>query len=278
MLIFYDDIMQENKIKTILSQIGLNNLEMECYLALIKKSPQRASDLTKALSTPKATVLAALYRLSDEFNIVKRSKKKNSYLFLVEDLQDLVRHLEHKQTEINQNKKAIESFLPELRSMQSYEVNKPKIYYYEGKEGMKRAFEQVLEEADEIIGYGSNEDDVKYLPKLYPDYYEQRVAKKIPVKAIVPASLFNTEEILKNEIKYLRKNHLIPEQFSYPIQVNIYRNTAVFYSFEENFALVIKSKPMAECLKKIFEFAFEYTRKFDQDIRSKKSFDQKQVI
>ncbi len=260
--------MTEDKIKAILEKIGLNELEIKCYLALLRKSPQRASDLTKALSIPKATILAALYRLSDEFNIVKRSKKKNSYLFLVEDLQDLVHHLERKQTEINQNKKAIELLLPELRSMQSYEVNKPKIYYYEGREGMKQAFEQVLEEADEIIGYGSNEDDVKYLPKLYPNYYERRVEKKIPVKAIIPALSFNIEETLKKEIKHLRKTHLIPAEFNYPIQVNIYKNTAVFYSFEENFALVIKSKPMAQCLRKMFEFAFEYTEKFDRQIRA----------
>ena len=260
--------MTKEKIQKILKKIGLNLLEMDCYLALLKKSPQRASELSKSMEVPKATVLEALHRLSDELNIVKKSKQKNFYLFLVEDPADLVTFFEQKEAEYSKAKKQVTKVLPELRTMQDFDVVKPKIYYLEGKKGMQQSFKQVLEEADKIIGYGSNEDDYKYMPELYPDYYENRVAKKIPVKAIIPALPFNVKETLKNEIKHLRKTHLIPEDFNYPIQVNIYKNTVVFYSFEENFALKIKSKPIAACLKKIFEFAFDYTEESDKKIRT----------
>ncbi|MEW6610607.1 MAG: helix-turn-helix domain-containing protein [Patescibacteria group bacterium] len=260
--------MDIDKIKAILINVGLSKLETDCFLALLKRSPQRASEISRALDVPKATVLVALNRLSDRFSIVKRTKQKNSYQFVVEDPRDLLHFLEREETVLAQHKKAITMLLPEMRSLQEYEVAKPKMYYYEGKEGVKQVFMQVLNEADDIIGYGSNEDDVKYLPELYPAYYEQRVKRKIPVTAIIPASPFNIAETIKNEMAQLRKTHLIPAQYNYPIQVNIYKNTTVFYSFEESFALVIKSKPISECLRAIFEFAFASTAEADKTIRS----------
>jgi hypothetical protein len=199
----------------------------------------------------------ALYHLSDHFGIIKRSKQKNTFLFLVEDVGDLLRYVDQKERESQENKKTIEQLLPQMRSMMNLDTIKPQISYYEGKEGLKQAFEQVLEGADEIIGYGSDEDDMKYLPEIYPKYYDRRVKKRIPVKAIIPATDFNIEDTLKKETQKLRQNHLIPKEFNYPIQINIYKHTAVFYSFEESFALVIKSRPIADCLKKVFGLAFE---------------------
>lgn len=259
--------MKQEKITPILIKVGLDDLEISCYLALLKQSPQRASELSRKLDVPKATVLTALYRLSDEFGVVKRTKNKNSFLFLVEDAKDLISLLERKESKIKKTRQSLENILPELRAMQNYETKKPEIFYYEGKQGLEQAFEKVLEEADEIIGYGSNEDDYKYHKDLFPHYYEKRVDKKIPVKALIPALPFNIQETLKNEVKHLRKTHLIDKDWDFPIQVNIYKNTSVFYSFEESFALMIKSKPIAECLKKVFELAFEKAAEYDATIR-----------
>lgn len=53
----------------------------------------------------------------------------------------------------------------------------PKLFIWKAVRGLKQAFEQVLEEADEIIGYCSDGDDVKYLPEIYPAYYEKELKK-----------------------------------------------------------------------------------------------------
>ncbi|MCL5667049.1 MAG: hypothetical protein M1383_04745 [Patescibacteria group bacterium] len=248
-------MINNSQIQPILNNLGLDQLEINCYLALIKKSPQKASELAKKFETPKATVLTALYRLADHFGIIKRSRQKNSFLFWVEETNDLLHYARRRHQESLDSERLIEQLVPELRSMMNLDAAKPQISYYEGKEGLKQAFEKVLEEADEIIGYGSNEDDVKYLPELYPHYYERRVKKKIPVKAIIPATDFNIQSF-SNNTKELRTAHFVPKEFNYPIQVNIFKHTTIFYSFEESFALVIKSRPIADCLKMIFGLAF----------------------
>jgi sugar-specific transcriptional regulator TrmB len=256
-------MINNNQIQPILASLGLDQLEISCYLDLLKKSPQRASELAKKFDAPKATVLVALYRLSDHFGIIKRTKQKNCFLFWVEDVNDLLNYTSRQEQQSAENKKTIEQLLPGLRAIMSLDAVKPQISYYEGKKGLKKAFEQVLEEADEIIGYGSNEDDIKYLPELYPNYYERRVKRKIPVKAIIPATDFNIKA-LANTTKELRDTHLIAKGFNYPIQVNIYKHTAVFYSFEESFALIIKSRPIADCLKMVFGLAFEKAGESDK--------------
>jgi sugar-specific transcriptional regulator TrmB len=261
--------MIENRLQRYLKKIGLSALEQECYLALVKKSPQKASDLAKKFGEHKSTVLDALHALTDRYGIIKRSKRKNTLLFLVEDVTDLVNYLKRQEEELNQTKEGLSGLIPELRGMQNYDVFKPKIYYFEGIDGIHKALEQVLDEADEYYGYGSVEDDKKYLPDVYPDYYERRVAKKILVKSILPALPLSIKEAIEDEVKRQRKTHLIPKEFYYPIQVNIYKGTVIFFSYEEGFALMIKSRPIADCLKMIFEFAYEGTSLTDQQVREK---------
>lgn len=260
--------MNEQKISNLLTEIGLNKLEQDCYLALVKRSPQKASELVKKFSVHKVPILLALHRLVDKFGIVKRTKKKNTFFFLVEDVKSLSDYVARQASQLEQRQQELNALIPELRSMQNFEISKPKIYYFEGKDGIKQAFEQVLEEADEIVGYGSNEDDKKYLPEIIPDYYQRRVAKKIPVKAIIPALPVNVQETLKNEMRHLRETHLVPEKFNFPVQFNVYKDTVVFYSYEESFALMIKSRHIADCLKAIFGFAFDQTSIYDEEIRS----------
>ncbi len=259
--------METSKINQILSSLGLNQLEKSCYVELLKKSPQRASDLVKKLNVPKATILVALYRLTDELGIIKRSKQKNSFLFMVEDVSALLQYLNRKEQETIESKTSLEQLLPQLRSMMSLDAIKPQIFYYEGKEGLKRAFETVLEEANEIIGYGSAEDDEKYLPDLYPKYYEHRVKKKIPVRAMMPATPFNVKTAKEKSVGRLWNVHLVPAKSNYPIQVNVYRHTVIFFSFEESFALVIKSHPIADCLKMVFGLAFDRASETNETLK-----------
>lgn len=261
--------MEEKDIRTALLKIGLSQLEVDCYIALVKRSPQRASDLSKNFSVPKATVLLALQRLTDELGVVRRIRTKNTFLFSVEDINNLLAYLNREEESIVQKKKTLTNLLPQLRSMHQYDVNKPKIFYYEGREGVHKALEQVLEEAETYDIYGSVEDDLNYLPEVYPDYYDRRVAKRIHVRAIVPALPLSIPEIINNEIKHQRAAHLVPADWNYNLQVNFYKNTVLFMSYEENFALMIKSKPIAECLLRIFQLAYERAGDYDKEIRAK---------
>lgn len=261
--------MNEDKIKAVLEKLGLSEFEINCYIQLLKRSPQKARDFSKRFAVPKSTVLFTLNRLADEFGVIKRIHKKNTYYFSVEDVNDLLIMLSRREEQVRLQKVELTDLLPMLRSMQHFELNKPKIYYFEGIKGIHKALEQVLEETDEYVGYGTVDDDIKYLPKVYPDYYERRVNKKIIVKAILPALPLSIKDTIENELKRQRRTRLVPTSFYRPIQLNVYHGTTVFYSYEENFALMIKSKPIADCLLMLFDMAFEgKAKEYDEKIRA----------
>lgn len=250
-----------------LQSLGLSELEVNCYISLLHKSPQRVTNLAKEFERPRATIHLALAHLVNDYGIVSKSKKKRSFEFSVEDPQELITILDQQQRDIDRRKKRIEQLLPELRAQQQFDATKPQILYVEGVAGMKKVFLDVIEEADEIIGYGSNEDDYKYLPELFPEYYEQRVKKKIPVKAIIPATEFNIRETVGKELTHQRYTHLIPKEFNFPIQINIYRDKTVIFSLEEKFVFVIRNKAITQCLKMVFSLAYESARESDKKIR-----------
>ena len=68
--------MKQEKILPILIRVGLNSLESACYLALLKQSPQKASELSRRVDVPRGNYLQALYRMSDEMGIITRTKKE----------------------------------------------------------------------------------------------------------------------------------------------------------------------------------------------------------
>jgi len=259
--------MTERKIRTLLTKIGLSQLEIDCYVALLKRSPQKASELARKLDTPKATVLLALQALRDRYGFIKSAKRKNAFLFVVEDIKSISGYLDRQVYDFQKSKQEADNLLPALRSMQNYDASKPSVYYFEGKDGIKQAYEQVLSETDHFIGYGSHAYNEKYLPGLFPDYYERRSKKGITVEGIVPALAYNIEQTQKFEHKHLRKTHLVPKEWSFPIEIDVYKGTVIFYSYDEMYALMIKSKAIADCLYKVFELAFKGADSYDKKIR-----------
>ena len=75
----------------------------------------------------------------------------------------IAEELERKQNELNEARKII----PELKSIHNV-LNRPKIRFYEGKEGLEQVYEDTLSSHGEILAYASVEDIQPTLPHYFP--------------------------------------------------------------------------------------------------------------
>lgn len=250
-----------------LQKIGLNNKEIKIYLALLKTGTHKASFLTKQIEMPKTSILDTLDSLVRKC-LVSKIKKKNAYYFTAYQPDKILEMLEKEETEIKEKKKKVHEILPWLKSLQDISSPKPQIDYLEGKKGLIEAFEDTLRVPKKnIIVYGSVGAQANSLPEAFPEYFDNRVKKRISTTCLIPACLPSLAECSLNDKKHLRKTYFIPKEMELPLEINIYENNSAFMSFEEKFAVIIRSKVIADCLRMVFELAFKGAEKYDHEIR-----------
>ena len=266
--------MLEQDIEILLKDLGLDDLEVRCYLSLLKGGPKRASEVALEFNLPKATVLLAFSNLFEGFGLVKRQKIKNYYEFFVEDVGEMALFLK-KKAEDNQKKyEKVANLLPQIRFLQENNDKKPKILYFEDTDGLRKALDFSLSEAKEIVAYLDAESESAGLLEVYPNYHEKRVEKKIIfTKVVSPTSEFNIEEAEKNSARDLKSVSFMPRENNYPVDIYIYNDTIAIFSFQDKYALLIKNNLLAGCLKAIFTIAYAKSEEFPGRALRSHSFD-----
>ena len=146
-------------IEDVLKKLGLDTKEAKIYLALVKFGPSPASSVSKEVSLPRQTVYTLLQGLvTREF--VAQGDRRGVKQFIA-DPGSLIQLLEKQKTALDERQKAIEKEMPKLLSLQKRKEPFVRVQYYEGKDGMKRLFESILDyyrrgETKEFRGYGVN--------------------------------------------------------------------------------------------------------------------------
>ena len=245
-------------IKDILLKIGLSDREAEIYLRLSEYGSLRASQLAKDLKLPKTTVIESLYLLEEQ-GLVSRIKQKNSFIFNAEDPEILLLYLDKKAKEIQTNKALLAKALPSFRTIKS-DKNIPRVRYFEGHEGIIQLYEDSLRSKSEIYAYGSSEDELRYLPDYFPEYWDRRASAGIPLTALMPNTDLNGKHTKKTDIAHLRKTYLFSEKYRTPLEIDVYDNKVILMSFKEWFGVMIESEVIASAMSNLLKLARDGTK------------------
>lgn len=251
-----------------LQEVGLNPNHISTYICLLQSGPRKASFIAKKIETAKSSTLDTLAALV-KLGLVSKVKKQNSYLFNALEPSKIIDLLKQRETELKRQQEKVEKILPQLKNLQNIASPMPQIEYLEGTLGLTEAFKDTLQVPNKtILCYGTVAEQDKHLPIIFPEYYNERVKRKISTICLIPADKASIKECLHNDQKHLRKTYFIPKDMALPMEINIYENNTAIMSFEEKFAVIIRSKPVADCWRTIFNLSFLGAKQYDHDIRT----------
>ena len=179
--------------------------------------------------------------------LITQTLKGKRTLYAAEDPKKLVSLLREKEKEIM-------SVLPELRSIYNLQTAKPKIRFYEGKEGLIKVLKESIEcQSKELRAFGQSAlAHHVFSFELFQWFYEERAKRGIQSKLIITES---KEAIKKKKLdaEYLTQTKLIKDN-KLNILYQIYDNKTVFYTFKGDiFAIVIESDEIATGMKLSFD-------------------------
>lgn len=248
-----------------LTELNFTDKEANVYLALLKLGKGTVSAIARRAGIQRTTCYNVLDGLISK-NFARISGKEPKQEYVAESPDVIIKKLKEKINRSQEQLKKADKVVPQLKSVHNV-GNRPKIKFYEGKEGLVQVYEDTLTAQETIRGLASIEYMHKTLPNYFPQYYKRRASKGIAAKGILSATPFGIERT-KHDKEEMRQTALIPtDKFSFTPELNIYDNKMMIASWKEKLGIIIESAEIAEAMKVLFDLALEEAKRLDKKIK-----------
>lgn len=260
---------QNLDIRKKLTFIGFTDKEINIYLSLLEIGKGTVAEIARKAGINRPTGYHILGGLESK-GLVKVSGKEPKQEYISESPDKietlLLKELENSEQKLSEAR----ALIPELKSMHNV-TDRPKITFYEGKEGLQRVYEDTLSSHEEIRAYASVEDIQPTLPHYFPEYYKRRTKKGIPIRAIFPESV-EARERASLDKEEMRRSLIVPsKEFGFHPEINIYDNKVMIASWREKLGIIIESSEIADAMKKIYELAWSEAKRYDSQVNTRSS-------
>lgn len=237
-----------------LEKIGLNNKESRIYLKLLEKGTLTANEISKLTGILRQTAYEVLENLKQKgliFSFIKN--KKNN--FEASDPHKLKETIEEKQ-------QIISSLIPELQKIRGKINIKTKVEFYEGVEGIKNVYNQILKDKPkEMLEYGNSTLFIEIMKFYFIDnYIIKRVKNNTNVKLITEKNE-KIKEMYKSDKKMLRETRYIGNINKIKTAGYIYNNNLIIIKFSpEPLAILIKDEEIIKTQREFFNLLWNISK------------------
>jgi len=229
-----------------LRRIGLSESDVKIYMALLKRGKANVTKLAEDSGVHRTNIYSILDKLK-EMGLVSDFKEEGKLKFKITDPENLVNYLK-------ESEEAISSLLPDLKKIQESVKEKIDVEVFRGEKGMKSAFNDIIREGKEVVGFGMTGQLRKYLPIFALQWLRKIKERKIKNKYIY----IKGTEIKQKEFEI----KTLPKEFFTPVATQIYGNKILISIWEPTLiAILIKSKEVADNYKKHFRLLWKIAKK-----------------
>ena len=240
--------------KQILMNAGLTENEAEVYLLLLQEDSSLASALASDTKISRPHVYDSLNKLIEK-GLASYVIKNNRKYFRSANPKELLAYLEDRKKEIERKEKQIESILPALAKLHKPKKQRPIIELYEGIDGFKTIFHDILNEGKDFLALGASGKFETVLPTFSKIFIKKREQMGIYAKLVV---IEGTRPVVTKMNEY----RWIPKNYPSPTTTIIYgKKVAILLWLEEPLGILIESKEVVESYKNYFELLWAIGKK-----------------
>ncbi len=207
-------------LKSVLTEYGLKTNHAIVLLTCLEIGSGSVAAIAKRAGLSRSSCEAVL-EILHRGGFVTSFKKKKVLHYAAQDPRIIIQVVKRKAF-------ALEQALPQFLATYSENRIQSNTRYYEGREGVQIVLNEILNEADDILTYGSVEDLFATV-ESFPDFVEKRFQKKILVRALLPNSP-KAQERREIGLQKLMRVTIIPEDY--------YQSGAMAFLWKHKLALV----------------------------------------
>lgn len=240
-----------------LKDIGLSDKEAAVYLALLSFDKALIADISEKAGVKRPTTYVVLESLAKKGLVSEVNEGKKTY-YMAEPPEKLELFVERQIHLLEENKKSLDIIVPQLKGMRREEGEKPLVQFYEGKEGVLSAHNDI---------YAKKFDDepvyMIYSRDLIKDLFSQKEGDALRAKRIAKG--------IKSKVVYTSKFDEKPsdetgsrfkiDHDKYPLlsDIGIYGDQVKISVFGKRLSgISIKSRELADTLKSLVNYIFDH--------------------
>ncbi|MEK7130462.1 MAG: helix-turn-helix domain-containing protein [Patescibacteria group bacterium] len=254
-------------LEKILEDLGLSEKETKVYLACLELGESAPADIAKHSGINRATTYVIAEKLTKDGLISQLEKGKKTY-FTAENPEQLLRLLRKQEQDIKNKEQEFQKYLPELKTIFDTAGERPKVRFFEGKEGVQAIREDFLKSKDKKIEEIYSDDNVADLfsEDELREVREMRKHRKVKLRGIYTRKEGKLKEVPLHGLNELR---FIPHH-RFPIDSDIlfYDNKVAIFAFKGKLVgVIIENKAITDSLRSIFNLAWEAAEKYDKETK-----------
>lgn len=236
----------------IIKRLGLTDNEAKVYLAGLELGQATIQELGRKSGVKRTTVYSVVEGLKEK-GLLSQTKKGKKTLLVFENPDGLLdlslrRH------------QALKEALPEIKSIYNISTKKPKLKFYEGREGYLAVYENILKEKPkELLAVSSYNDFLKHVDWSYErQWTERRINLGIRLRWLD----FKTsviEKLAKEGARALREIRYLPKNFHFTSIMFLYNNKMLLLSGQQKefSAVLIEDSEFCQMFKQLFEVLWQ---------------------
>lgn len=214
----------------------------------------------------RGTAYVILHQLLAKGLAMKTVKEKLQYFAPVEP-RHLLHFLKHQQQDLREKQQKVQGMMGKLLAITNPHTATPKIEFFEGPEGARHVLDDTLKSKDKLLrAFLSIADAIEFTgADFFYDYTNRRIKSGYALHAIrtleKDKQAFALDPRAKRYVsnrKECREIRHVSENLAFPVTMYLYDDKlAIVSSKEENFALLIQSRELAEMQVKLFELIWK---------------------
>lgn len=239
-----------------LQSLGLSDKEAKLYLAGLQLGPASIQQLAQDSGVKRSTIYELITSLIDQglFIISQKGKRK---VYTAQEPDNLLLYLKQKE-------KIIEKIMPDLEALKNSSATKPAIRVYEGLDGLKQIYEDMIKKPSDILAMAAPKEKIStmLLDYLINEWEPRRISSGIKMRRI---NVNNTDDDdksyqLSDRVSELETIRYLPvERYPFSVGIYVYRQKVAFvaYDNQEMVGIVVRSAAIRSTISMVFELLWE---------------------
>jgi len=239
-----------NELEQLLTSLGLEHQESKVYLQALSIGTSPASIIAKRCKLPRSTARYTCEQLVGK-QLMIESQKGNTKLFTPENPEKLKKLLEMQLEEIEGRGQRLNASMQDLKRIFNPYTVIPKVRFYEGIEGIKEMYNQILSLKSDIDSFEEKGEMYHFFPEFVKHFIARRLEYKIFNRVICPATSAHNVDDQKalRSVKFLAE-----KEFPFTGDIKICKDQVSIVSFDQNMpvAVTIQNQDIANNFRLLF--------------------------
>ena len=234
-----------------LEEIGLSEKEASVYIALLQVDAAPIHDIATKTGIKRTTVYPVLESLQKK-GLVSETQKDKKVLFQAAPPERLETYVERQKILFEEKTKRLKDIIPQMKSIQREQGERPIVKYFEGRDGAISAYEEfyALNIEKEETGYFIFNRDL--LSETFTPEEMSRFLHIRKGKGLDPVSIYNYKAGDYHFSTPGTRTRIDEEKYPILCDISIYEDRIVITTLGDHIsAFFIKSKDIAETLKSL---------------------------